>query len=185
MQSTLKNIYNFVTFAVARLRAVFWRFFTKRIGKEVYIMHSCQLTSPAGIEIGNYVCINHYSHLGGQGGLIIGNYVNLGPNTCLITANHSFDRFDVPMAWQGITTKPIHIDDDVWLGANVVVLPGVHIGRGAIVGANAVVTKNVEPFAIVGGVPAKLIRYRFEETERAQAAQVHFKKPKHSSNPVA
>lgn len=169
-----KDLYNHLVFGIARGRAVWWGLFVQRVGRAVYIMRDCHLLSPERISIGNYVCINHGTTLGGHGSLTIGNYVNVGPNVSLLTANHRFDAFDRPMAQQGVVPAPVVVEDDVWLGANVVVLPGNRIGRGAIVGANAVVTHDVEPFAIVGGVPARLIRYRFDEATRRKAADITF-----------
>lgn len=169
-----KYLYNRLIFAFARLRAWWWGFFMKRVGREVYIMRHCQVLSPEGISIGDFVCINHGSVLGGHGSLTIGNHVNIGPNVSVITANHRFNAFHQPMSQQGVTPAAVVIEDDVWIGANVVVLPGKRIGRGAIVGANAVVTHDVEPFAIVGGVPARLLKYRFDEATRRSAQMVTF-----------
>lgn len=172
MVSFLSKIANRIFFGLARLRALFWKLFFRQLGHHVYFMRDCYITSPQGISVGNYVCINRRASLGGQGQLTIGSYVNIGPNCSLITAHHRFDRPDKPMAWQGITLGPITIEDDVWLGVNVTVLPNVQIGRGAIVGANAVVTKDVPSYAIVAGVPAKILRFRFDEATRARAEQV-------------
>ncbi|RYZ99536.1 MAG: acyltransferase [Sphingobacteriaceae bacterium] len=91
----------------------------------------------------------------------IGNYVLIAQNVAILAVTHNFDRLDIPIIQQGSTKPdPVTIEDDVWIGRNVIVLPGVTIGKGAIIGASAVVTKDVAPNAIVGGVPAKLIRYR-------------------------
>jgi len=110
------------------------------------------------IVIGNMCQINERVYI--QSGKI-GNYVLIAPNATLLGKFHSFERMDIPMALQGITKDiPPIIEDDVWIGRNVVIMPGVTIGTGSIVGANAVVTKDVAPFSIVGGVPAKLIRKR-------------------------
>lgn len=166
------RVANRLLFGLARLRARLWQPFVKHMGTAVYLMRDCYITSPQGISVGNYVCINRHTLLGGQGSLTIGNYVNIGPNCNLITANHRFDQPDKPMAFQGITTGPIVIEDDVWLGVNVTVLPNVRIGRGAVVGASAVVTKDVPPYAIVAGVPARVLRYRFDEVTRNRARQL-------------
>lgn len=174
-RSLVNQLANRAFFGLARLRALFWKPFVKQMGAATYLMRDCYITSPQNISIGNYVCINRHASLGGQGNLTIGNYVNIGPNCSLITAQHRFDRPDKPMAFQGITRGPIVIEDDVWLGVNVTVLPNVRIGRGAIVGANAVVTRDVPPYAIVTGVPAKLMRYRFDEVTIAQAVKVDLK----------
>jgi len=76
------------------------------------------------------------------------------------TSNHIYDRTDIFITEQGHTKGKIEIEEDVWLGANVMILPGVHIGKGAIVGAGAVVTKNVPSMAIVVGNPAKILKFR-------------------------
>lgn len=92
---------------------------------------------------------------------IIGNYVLIAQNVSLLAVTHKFDSIDVPVIMQGSTKPdPVIIEDDVWIGRNVVVMPGIRLGKGSIVGTGAVVTKNVSPYAIVGGVPAKIIRYR-------------------------
>lgn len=95
-----------------------------------------------------------------SGGLTIGSHVMMAPGVRIVTNGHGNERTDVLMRDQGIYEKPVRIGDDVWLGANVVVLPGVTVGRGAIIAAGSVVTKDVPEYALMGGVPAKLIRYR-------------------------
>jgi acetyltransferase-like isoleucine patch superfamily enzyme len=94
------------------------------------------------------------------------NYIKIGKNVMIsemVTirdTNHIFVNKDIPMIDQGIEAKGIQIEDDVWIGHGVVILPGVTVGRGAILAAGAVVTKNVPINAIVGGVPARIIRSR-------------------------
>jgi len=91
----------------------------------------------------------------------IGSNVMMGPDVLYIEGNHMFDRVDIPMIEQGhYPSKELVIGDDVWIGARVVLLPGVTVGRGAVIGAGAVVTKDVPEYAIVAGNPAKIIRYR-------------------------
>ena len=106
------------------------------------------------IHIGQRVFINSGCKMQDQGGIYIGNDVLIGHNACLLTLNHEMD----PENRADMHPKPIHIEDKVWLGSNVTVLPGVTIGEGAIVAAGAVVTKDVESNTIVGGVPAKIIK---------------------------
>ncbi len=81
-------------------------------------------------------------------------------NGCLVTdGNHRFDDPDKPVPWQGFTTKgPTILEDNVWLGANVVVTSGVRIGRRSVIGANSVVTEDVPPFSIAAGAPAKVLK---------------------------
>ena len=91
----------------------------------------------------------------------IGNDVMMGPDCVILTSNHGFDSLDIPMWKQPFSApKPVVIEDDVWIGTRVIILPGVRVGTGSIIGAGSVVTHDVEPYSIVGGNPAKLIRYR-------------------------
>lgn len=93
----------------------------------------------------------------------IGNNVMMGPDCHIFTAFHGYDRTDIPMREQGYSErKPVVIGDDVWIGIRVIIMPGVHIGKGTVIGAGAVVTKDVPDYAVVGGVPAKVLRYRNE-----------------------
>lgn len=156
----MQQQYNNFVFIRARSRALFWKSFVRKMGKNVIIMSSCMIQTPSGIEIGDNVIINHNTTISGQASLKIGNYVMIGPNCNILTSLHGFETITHPIMYQKLTYGSVTIGDDVWLGANVVVLPGVTLEKGAIVGANAVVTKNVKAYAIVGGVPAKLIRYR-------------------------
>ncbi|MBI5750778.1 MAG: acyltransferase [Hydrogenophilales bacterium] len=77
--------------------------------------------------------------------------------------DHGFDDVSIPMKSQGINTRPVKIEDDVWIGHGAIILRGVTIGAGAVVAAGALVNKDVPPYAIVGGVPAKVIRMRVQE----------------------
>jgi maltose O-acetyltransferase len=91
----------------------------------------------------------------------IGNNVMMGPNVMILSSNHKFDRTDIPMSRQGHQeSAPVRIGDDVWIGANVIILPGRTIGNGVIIGAGAVVTKDIPDYAIVGGNPARILKYR-------------------------
>lgn len=91
----------------------------------------------------------------------IGDNVMIGPFLLCYTSNHAFKDVNVPMIDQGFSEKKgIRIENDVWIGARVIILPGVTIGIGSVVGAGAVVTKDVPPYAIVAGNPAKVVKYR-------------------------
>lgn len=104
--------------------------------------------------VGERTFINMGCKFQDQGGIFIGNDCLIGHNATLCTINHAF----APEHRGDMTFKPIRIEDNVWLGANVTVLQGVTIGEGAIVAAGAVVTKDVAPRTVVGGVPAKWIK---------------------------
>lgn len=93
--------------------------------------------------------------------LKVGKDVMMGPYVVIIGDNHEFSHTDVPMRLQGaIEYEPVRIEDDVWIGARAIILPGLTIGTGSIVGAGAVVTKNVPPYAVCAGNPARVIKYR-------------------------
>lgn len=131
--------------------------FCDYVGENVNIQKNAQL--------GAHISIGDNSGIGANCVLAdyvsIGKNVMMGPNCYFVTSNHAFSNVKIPMMQQGFSErKPIYIEDDVWIGYGCIFLPGVRVGKGAIVGAGAVVTKDVTPFSIVGGNPAKVIRYR-------------------------
>lgn len=95
-----------------------------------------------------------------RGPLHIGKNVMMGPDVTILTHTHNIERIDIPMRLQGMRVAEVVIGNDVWIGMRVIIMPGVKVGDGVVIGAGAVVTKDVPDFAIVGGVPAKIIRYR-------------------------
>ena len=96
-----------------------------------------------------------------NGPVSIGKNVMMGPEVIVYTHNHVFSRIDIPMIQQGESeTEPVFIDDDVWIGRRAMILPGVHIGQGSVIGAGAVVTKNIPEFSVAAGVPAKVVKTR-------------------------
>lgn len=113
------------------------------------------------VQIGQHVEINENVFIQGA---TIGDYVMIAPNVVLLNSIHKIDRTDIPIILQGKEhgLSPI-IENDVWIGRNAIIMPGVRISKGAIVGAGAVVTKNVASYTVVGGIPAKLIRKRIIE----------------------
>jgi acetyltransferase-like isoleucine patch superfamily enzyme len=113
-----------------------------------------------GIRIGNNSAIGAHSFLGGQGGISIGDDVIMGPHVKIFSENHNFDDISIPIRKQAETRKVVVVEDDCWIGAGSTILAGVKIGRGSIVAAGAVVTKNIEPYSIVSGIPAKLLKKR-------------------------
>lgn len=119
------------------------------------------------VEMGENSSVQSYSILTGYGtpdnptGLIkIGNNVRIAPHVMMIAANHVFDDTDTPICKQGLVHKPIVIEDDVWIAGRANIMAGVTIGTGAVVAAGAVVTKDVPPYSVVAGVPAKVIKMR-------------------------
>lgn len=114
-----------------------------------------------GLKLGDNSNIGPYSFIGCSGYIELGHNVMMGPRVSLLAENHNFEQTNIPMKDQGVTRGTIVIEDDCWLGANCSVLSNVRIGRGSIVATGAVVTKDVPPYSIVGGVPAKIIKSRF------------------------
>jgi maltose O-acetyltransferase len=126
--------------------------------KRSKIEHNVYLSNAKGISIGSNCRINENVFIQQA---TIGNNVLIAPNVAILSISHNHENIDIPIVEQGDTLpNPPIIKDGVWLGRNVVVMPGIVIGEGAIVGSGAVVTKNVAPFTVVGGVPAKLIKNR-------------------------
>jgi acetyltransferase-like isoleucine patch superfamily enzyme len=116
-----------------------------------------------GLRMGSNSNIGAYGYIGCSGFIEIGNNVMISPRVSLFAENHNFADTNVPMKEQGVTRQHIKIEDDCWIAANSIVLAGVTIGRGAIIAAGSVVTKDVPAYAIVAGNPAKIIKFRNEE----------------------
>lgn len=134
-----------------------------RVGNCFTIMrHSALYAHDGEITIGDNVSINTNVSIGAadNGLIVIGNNVIIAQNVVLRASDHRYENIDIPIVNQGHTGGRIIVEDDVWIGANVVVTRNTRIGCHSIVAAGAIVTKDVEPYSIVGGVPAKLIRKR-------------------------
>lgn len=152
-----------------------------RIGQNTIIMYGAVLhvynfrdIPHSGIWIGKDSLIGEYTVIRGQGGVHIGDRVYTSPYTQIIAVNHIFVDPEVPFVDQGITAEGIHIEDDVWLGAGAVITDGVRVGKGAVVAAGAVVTNDVPPNTVVGGVPARIIKTITEKKESDQSRRVYF-----------
>ena len=148
-------------------------------GRQAVIHHSVRMDTPPyrQFHLGDYsviesfCCINNavgdvvigdYTRIGLHNTIIgpatIGSHVNLAQGITVTALNHNFADLNKRIDEQGITTNAVTIEDDVWIGANAVVLPGVTIGKHCVVAAGAVVTKDVPPHSLVAGVPAKVIK---------------------------
>ena len=119
-----------------------------------------------GADISPNASVGDFSELGTrcmiQANVHMGDHVIMGPDVKIYSRNHKFDRLDLPIAEQGKNYFETHIGSDVWLGANVVVTAGSKIGNHAVIAAGAVVSGEIPDYAVAGGIPAKVIKYRNE-----------------------
>ena len=132
---------------------------------DVWLSRGCYVLAQRDMEVrfGERAYIGHRCLFYGTGGIQVGQDVLLANDVQLICGNHTFARRDVPIRTQPTVEQPIVIEDDVWLGASVVVLGGVTVGRGSVVGAGAVVTHDLPPYSIARGVPARVVGVRGED----------------------
>ena len=129
--------------------------------KSSIMMNSSLYALNGKILIGKNVSMNQNVTLSSENGeIVIGNKVLIGPNTVIRSSDHNFKKKELAISDQGHEFGKITIKDNVWIGANCSILKNIEIGEGSIIGAGSVVTKNVDSYSIVGGVPAKLIRKR-------------------------
>ena len=142
-----------------RFRALVCQHILPYVGKDVDIRQNIYFGKGERLYIGHRSGIGRDSILGCTGKIIIGNDVMIGPQIMIYTTEHNY-KIGKPMCEQGFTIKDVIIGDDVWIGARVIILAGVSIKAGAIVGAGSVVAKDVPCNAIVGGVPAQVIKFR-------------------------
>ena len=142
------------------LRYLFYKVLCKKIQPFPFIFPGVFLQHSYGIEAGRNLNMNRGVHIYGRGGIKFGDYVLIGPNVVITSSQHRYDIKGVPILFQGHETKPVAIGNDVWIGANAVILPGVTVGDGTIIGAGAIVTSDTDPYSIIGGVPARKIGER-------------------------
>ncbi len=159
-----KRLYNTYFFKICRLRGFFYHFFLKKIGKRLEISKGAFIMSPQNVEMGDDVFLGRNVTIAGQKGVKIGSNTIINHNVNIISVNHIYENSTKTIREQGYRGGPISIGEDVWICTGAVILPSTKIGKGAVVGANAVVTKDVAPYTVVAGIPAKLIKRRIAKT---------------------
>jgi maltose O-acetyltransferase len=128
------------------------------IGPDSNIFMHCTFDSARDFTIGHHSVINAKCRVDARGQITIRDYVSISQEVIILTADHDLDSPD----FMG-RNRAVVIDDFVWIGTRAVILPGVHVGRGAVIAAGAVVTKDVLPYSVVAGVPAKVVRKRRQD----------------------
>ena|SRR5699024_886543 len=139
------------------IRVKLFKMYTNNTSSNLNIQRRAVFSSK--ITIGNNSGIGSNSQI--QGPTVIGDNVMMGPDVIIYTTNHETSNINIPMIEQGFARpKQVIIGNDVWIGSRVTILPGVRVGDGAIIGASALVTKDVEPYSVVGGNPANVLKSR-------------------------
>ena len=138
--------------------------FRLKLSKNAIIYSGFQIRNPKMVAIGKGTVVGYNCELDGRMGLTIGENVNISSDVKFYTLQHDYNSIDF-----AAVGAPVIIEDYVWVSVRAIVLPGVTIGKGAVIAAGAIVTKNVEPYAIMGGVPAKRIGTRSNDLNYSPA----------------
>lgn len=144
-----------------------------RAGKKTRVLSHVLIYHPGQLILGDRVGISSHCQLNAAGGITICNGVLIGPGTLIWSQNHRYQLAGIPIADQGYERAEVRIDEDVWIAAGCIILPGVHLARGTVVAAGAVVARSTEPYAIVAGIPARSIGCR----RGSEAASAQDKRP--------
>jgi len=142
------------------MRYVLLKSISPKIGDNVSVHEDVYLFFPENLEIGSNVSIHPMSYIDACGGIQIGNDVSIAHATSILSSSHLYDNCEIPINNQGVVMKETVIGNDVWIGSKATILYGVNVGDGCIVGANSLVNKSIEPFHMVGGVPARILKGR-------------------------
>jgi acetyltransferase-like isoleucine patch superfamily enzyme len=132
------------------------------VGTGLLIQPNVTIVGASGLSIGNNCFINIGTWIWAAGTIKIGDNVIIGPYAVLVSGNHRYDSLERPIRQQGDILNTVAIEDDVWIGAHAVVLPGVTIGEGSVIGAAAVVTSDIPAYSVAVGTPAKVITSRLK-----------------------
>ena len=142
------------------IRSIFYELTLPNCGYKPIIHPNVIFSFPQNIELSDNVFINRGTFVTAPAKVRIGNNVLIGPYCVINSGNHNYEKRDTLIRSQGHTELPIIIEDDVWIGSHVCILPGVTIGKGAVIGANSVVNSNILPYQMVAGSPAVFKKMR-------------------------
>lgn len=148
-----------------RIRGFLCKLIFKKCGKNVNIQRGAYFGLGNNITIGDNsgIGVNAYiTGIGSGGELAIGNDVMMGPEVVIFTVSHCYKDTTIPMNRQGFYSAKVVIEDDVWIGYRSIILTDITIGKGSVIGAGSVITKDVPPYTVVGGAPARVIKKRGE-----------------------
>lgn len=156
----MKFLIKYAIKTVRNIRQKYWKYRLQACGKNFTCCSGVIIHSAKKIKIGNNVRIGESSYFNGAGEISIGNNVKFGPRVFIWSSNHDYYKPDALPFGSKSHHKKVTIEDNVWIGACASLVPGVKVGEGAVVAMCSVVTKDVPPCAVVGGNPAKLLKYR-------------------------
>jgi maltose O-acetyltransferase len=142
------------------LRTVCYRILFKNLRGMAWIQPGVTFVETERLSVGRHFGCNTGTYINALGGIAIGDYVLLGSNVTISSGQHTIDGRLPPVFARPAVPKAIVIEDDVWIGAGAVIMPGITLRCGTVVGANAVVTRDTEPYSVVVGIPARKIRSR-------------------------
>jgi len=143
-----------------KIRNYLYKYLFKSSGNSFNILDGVVINFPENISIGNNVSIHQFCYFDSQDDIIIGSNVSIGNSVKFITSSHNFLDKDNLIKNQGVSTKSIIIEDNVWIGCGVTILQGVKISKNSIIGANSLVNKDIPEDRIAAGVPCKVIGER-------------------------
>ena len=133
----------------------------EHVGRNVAIFPSVFFEHIENLEIGDNVSIHQMCYIDCEGGIVIGNDVSIAHRTTILSSNHSYKRYDIPIKYQEMVLERTVINDNAWIGCGCVILAGVEIGEGVVIGANSTVSRSIPEKCVAFGSPARVIKKRF------------------------
>lgn len=145
---------------IRKIRQIYWSKRFKSCGKNFLCCSGTKIHGAKNIIVGDNVRFGEKNYINGRGGITFGNNIAIGPEVFMWSWNHNYHAPSHLPFDHVIINKPITVEDNVWIGSRSTIIPGITIGEGAVIAMGSVVCKDVPPCAVVGGNPAKVIKYR-------------------------